>query len=178
MVFWRRSPVAIHTSCLSRQLSPSFDTAAGTRLETRGGDGGSTHEQTARDLTTHLGDLVFADPGLHEVGDEKLKPVRRARVACLAEIGRQHKVLIGPHRTASLGCEGSVIAGPASAARRRNPSLPCLNFCPGYKDHYSTSVGTCALERSNPSRTMDDALAFPRSVVGEGWRSAIGTYRR
>jgi hypothetical protein len=36
----------------------------------RAADGGSTHEQTAGDLATHLGNVVLAHPDLHEVGDE------------------------------------------------------------------------------------------------------------
>jgi hypothetical protein len=57
------------------------------------GDGGSTHEQTAGDLTTHLGYVILADPGFYEVGDEQLKPVWWGRVTGLAEIGCQDEVL-------------------------------------------------------------------------------------
>jgi hypothetical protein len=42
---------------------------------------GLTHEQIAGDLAAHLGHVILADPGLHQVGDEKLKPVRRTRDA-------------------------------------------------------------------------------------------------
>jgi len=49
---------------------------------------GSTHEQIAGDLAAHLGHVILTDPGLHQVGDEKLKPVCGARVASLTEIGR------------------------------------------------------------------------------------------
>src|SRR6266568_4149340 len=53
----------------------------------------SAHQQLACHLAAHGDHLVLGNPRLHEVGDKELQPVRRARVAGLAQIRRQHEIL-------------------------------------------------------------------------------------
>ncbi len=46
----------------------------------------SAHQQLASHLASHRRDLIFSQAGLHQVSDEQLQPVGRARIASLTEI--------------------------------------------------------------------------------------------
>jgi hypothetical protein len=48
----------------------------------------STHQQLAGHLAPRRHDLILAEAGLHQVGDEQLEAVSWTRVAGLAEVGR------------------------------------------------------------------------------------------
>jgi hypothetical protein len=95
----------------------------------------TTHQQLAGHLASHRRDLILAETSLHQVGDEQLEPIGRARVAGLAEIGRENEVLradgpfsIAPRSSIAMSVSSRRAVAPSNS-QGKSLCVPKIRFC-------------------------------------------------